>query len=467
MSTVVPHRPTPSKEFESSVKSTVENLSDTSVKLTVEIPFTELDDAIRAAYKRISAQVNVPGFRRGKIPARIIDQRFGRGVILEEVVNQEVPKAYDQAILDNELRPFGQPDVDVTQIEDGDLIEFTATVEVAAPFDLPDYEGLEVEVVDSEVTDADVDEQVEQLRVRFATVSPVERPAEAGDLVLVDVKGEIDGVELEDFAGSALTFEVGAEGMIDGFSEAVSGASEGDTVTFVHTPDEGPHADEQVTVTVDVKGVRQRTLPDLDDEFAQLASEFDTIDELREDIRGKLQDGRLAEQAYEARDKVSEQLLTMVDFSLPERFLQAQIDSHFGDGHGDAEHRAEVADNTRRALKTQLILDRIADAESVEVDQAELVNWLIQQASAYGMTPDQLAQELAKAGQVGMALADVRRGKALALVVRKARVSDAAGNPVDLSPLDREPAADLDEEDLDEGGDGTEAEEAEADSTEQ
>lgn len=418
------------------MKSTVENLSDTRVKLTVEIPFEDLQDSIQQAYKRIASQVNVPGFRRGKVPTRIIDQRFGRGVVLEEVVNAEVPKAYDEAVRSNELRPLGQPEVEVTQIEDGELIAFTAEVDVTPQFDLPDYKGLEVEVSDSVVSDEDVDEQVEQLRKRFATVTPVERAAETGDLVLVDVKGELDGEELEDFAGTALTFEVGAEGMIEGFSEAVTGKSEGDTVTFDHTPDEGPYEGKSISVTVDLKGVRERTLPEADDEFAQLASEFDTVAELRDDLRTKLQGNRLVEQGYEAREKLAERLLELVDFPLPEAFLQAQIGEHFADGHGDDEHRAEVEENTRQSLKTQLVLDKIADTEDLGVEQAELIQWLVQQAPRYGMSADQFANALAEAGQVGTAVADVRRGKALALVMQEAKVTDASGKTVDLSALD-------------------------------
>ena len=358
-------------------------------------------------------------------------------------MNAEVPKAYDEAVRDNELRPLGQPEVEVTQIEDGELISFTAEVDVTPQFDLPEYKGLEVEVSDSVVSDDDVEEQVEQLRKRFATVTPVERAAEVGDLVLVDVKGELDGDELDDFAGTALTFEVGAEGMIDGFSEAVTGATEGDTVTFEHTPEEGPYEGKAVQVTVDLKGVRQRTLPEADDEFAQLASEFDTMDELREDLRTKLQGNRLVEQGYEAREKLAERLLELVDFPLPEAFLQSQIDEHFADGHGDEDHRAEVADNTRNSLKTQLILDKIADTEELGVEQAELIQWLVQQAPRYGMSADQFANALAEAGQVGTAVADVRRGKALALVMQEAKVTDASGNPVDLSALDAGAVDDL------------------------
>ncbi|MEZ5186578.1 MAG: trigger factor [Candidatus Nanopelagicales bacterium] len=425
------------------MKSTVENLSETRVKLQVEIPFEDLADSINEAYKSIASQVNVPGFRRGKVPARIIDQRFGRGVVLEEVVNKAVPAAYDDAIRENEIRPLGQPDVEVTAIEDGDLIAFTAEVDVTPEFDLPDYTGMAVEVSDSVVSDADVDDQVEELRKRFATVTPVERPTQTGDLVLVDVKGELDGEEIEDFAGDALTFEVGAEGVIDGFAEAVTGASEGAVVTFDYTPDEGPYANQVVNITVELKGVRERTLPDADDEFAQLASEFDTVDELRDDLRLKLQGNRLMEQGYEAREKVAEKLLELVDFPLPEGFLAAQLEEHFQDGHGDEEHRAEVEENTRTSLKTQLVLDRIADAEELSVEQAELVEWLVQQAPRYGMSADQFANALAEAGQVGTALADVRRGKALSFVLRQAEVVDASGVPVDLSALDQPGTDDL------------------------
>ncbi len=453
MSNVRPRRPIHHKEFESSVKSTVDNLSETRVKLTVEIPFEDLTDSINEAYKNIASQVNVPGFRRGKVPARIIDQRFGRGVVLEEVVQKAVPAAYDEAVRENDLRPLGQPEVEVTEIEDGQHISFTAEVDVTPQFDLPDYSGLEVEVSDSVVSDDDVEEQVEQLRTRFATVTPIERPAQTGDLVLVDVKGEIDGEEIEDFAGSALTFEVGAEGLIEGFSEAVSGASEGDGITFEHTPDEGPHSGRVAVISVEVKGVRERTLPQADDEFAELASEFDTMDELRADLKEKLQGNRLVEQGYEAREKVAEKLLDLVDFPLPEGVLQQQVQEHFQDGHGhdDPDHRAEVERDARTALKTQLILDKIAEAEQVGVEQAELLQWLVQQAPRYGMSAEQFANALAEAGQVGTALADVRRGKALAVVLQQAKIVDASGEVVDLSVLDQPPAgADLEEEDFEE-----------------
>ncbi len=432
------------------MKSSVENLSETRVKLTVEIPFEDLQDSLKQAYKRISSQVNIPGFRRGKVPARIIDQRFGRGVVLEEVINEEVPKAYDSAVVENELKPMGQPEVEVTQIEDGELIAFTAEVDVRPQFELPEYQGLEVEVKDSTVTDEEVEEQIEQLQKRFATNTPVERPVQNGDMIVVDVKGEADGEELEDFAGTALNFEVGADGLIDGFNEAVLGTSEGDTVTFEHTPEEGPHTGQAITITVDVKGVRERTLPAVDDEFAMLASEFDTIDELREDLRTKLQGNRLVEQAYEAREKLAAKLLEIVEFPLPEKFLQAQIDEHFTDGHGDDEHRAEFAQETRTSLKTQLILDAIADDQELQVGQGELIQWLIQQAPRYGMSPDQFANALAEAGQVGTAMADVRRGKAMALVMEEAKITDASGVAVDLTPLDEDEEDIFDEDELEE-----------------
>lgn len=418
------------------MKSSVETLSDTSVKLTVEIPFDELQDSVKEAYRSIAAQVNVPGFRRGKVPARIIDQRFGRGAVLEEVVNKRVPMAYEEAVTEAGLQVMGQPEVEVTKIEDGDLIEFTANVEVVPEFDLPPYEGLEVEVSSSEVNDAAVDEQVDELRARFATVTPVERSAQSDDLVLVDISGAVDGEEVEDFGGNGLTFELGSDTLIEGFTEAVVGASEGDTVTFTFTPDDGQHAGEEVALTVVVKGVRERTLPTADDDFAMLASEFDTLDDLRADLRGKLEGSRVAEQAYEAREKLLEALLAQVDFPLPDRYLESQVDDHFADGHGDDEHRAEVRAESEQSLRTQLVLDKIADEEQLSVEQGELIQWLMQQAPRYGMTVEQFANALAEAGQVTTAMSDVRRGKAMALVLRKALVSDAEGNSVDLGRLD-------------------------------
>jgi len=422
------------------VKSTAETLSPTRVKLTVEVPFDELTPSLDAAYKTIAQQITIPGFRKGKVPARVIDQRVGRAAVLEEAVNDIMPKAYAEAMRENDVVPLGRPEVEVTEINDGQSLTFTVEVDIRPEFELPDYAGIAVEVDDAEVTDADVEEQLEALRGRFASLTPVERAASDGDVLLVDISGaDADGNAIEDLSGNALSYELGTDGMLPGFDDAVRGATAGEARTFDFTPEAGDFIGQPLTVTTTVSSVRERALPDADDSFAQLASEFDTIDELRDDIRTRLGRVRVLEQGMQARGKVHEALLGLVDFPVPEGAIQAEVEEHFADGHaGDDEHRAEVEREARDGLRSRLILDKIAEAEEVAVGESELSAWLVQNASRYGMSPDAFAQALVQADQLPMAISDIRRGKALAVVTSKARVVDASGRPVDLEAIDEQ-----------------------------
>lgn len=422
------------------MKSDVETLSPTRVKLTVEVPFEELQPSMDAAYGRIAKSVNVPGFRKGKVPARIIEQRFGRGAVLEEAVNDALPKAYDEAIATNGIVPVGRPEIDVTELEDGQSLTFTAEVDVRPEFDLPDYSSLTVEVSNATPSDEDVDAQLDSLRGRFATLNEVDRAAADGDLLLVDIAGATaEGDAVEDLVGNALSYELGTDGMLPGFDDAVRGAAKDEVRTFEFTPENGDWTGIPLTVTATVKAVRERELPALDDDFAQLASEFDTVDELRADVRTRLERVKRLEQGAEARDKVLTVLLDSVDIPLPENLIAAEIEAHFADGHdsGD-EHRAEVEQQTRESLKSQFVLDKISEKEEVSVGETELSAWLLQQAPRYGMSPDAFAKALVEAGQVPMAIQDIRRAKALAVVLESAKVVDADGNEVDLSALDAE-----------------------------
>jgi trigger factor len=431
------------------VKSAVENLSPTRVKLTVEVPFEELKPALDQAYRRISSQVTVPGFRKGKVPPRIIDQRFGRAVVLEEAANEAVSSNLDAAVREHDVKLLGRPEVELGELKDNAPLEFTAEADVVPEFELPDYDGIEVTVDASEVDDADVDKQLDALRSRFGTLLPVERPAQDGDVLLFDMKGECDGEPVEDLDVTAMSYEVGSDGMIPGFDDAVRGASAGEDRTFSFTPEAGEFADRQVDAVVSVTTVRERSLPEADDDFAQLASEFDTIDELRDDLRERVGRVKVLEQGYQAREKVAEALLELLDLPLPEGVIAAQVSDHFNDGHGDDEHRAEVETQVRDSLKSQLLLDRIAETEQLSVSEAELSTWLVNQAPRYGLTPDQFAQELVDSGQVPAAVAEVRRGKALAHVLEHAKVTDSRGEPVDLSALNRDELGADDEHDHD------------------
>ena len=422
------------------MKSDVETLTPTRVKLTVEVPFEELQPSMDAAYQRIAQSVTIPGFRKGKVPARIIEQRFGRGAVLEEAANDALPKAYEDALREHEIVPLGQPELDLDELEDGKPLSFRAEVDVRPEFDLPAYDSLTVAVANVEASDADVDEQLDSLRGRFASLKDVDRASADGDVLLVDISGATaEGDAVEDLSGTALSYELGTEGMLPGFDEAVRGASKDETRTFEFTPQNGDWTGIPLTVTVVVTGVRERELPALDDDFAQLASEFDTVAELRDDTRERLMRMKRLEQGSEARNSVLDVLMEAVEIPLPENLIASEVEAHFEDGHDSGEeHRTEVEEQTRQGLKSQFILDKIAEKEEITVGESELSAWLIQQAPRYGMSPDAFAKALVEAGQVQMAMQDIRRAKALALVLESASVVDADGNAIDLKALDEE-----------------------------
>lgn len=418
------------------MKSAVETLSPTRVKLTVEVPFDDLKPSLDAAYKRIATQVSIPGFRKGKVPQRIIDQRVGRAAVLDEALNEALGRAYEDAVREQAIVVLGQPDVDISQFEDGQDLTFTAEVDVRPEFDLPDYNGLEVQVDANAVSDADVDEQLDALRARFGTLVVEERASINGDVLLVDIAGTHEGADVEDLQATALSYELGTDNLIPGFDEAVVGASAGETRNFDFTPEVGEWADKVIDVLVTVVSVRRRDLPTADDDFAQMASEFDTIDELRSDLRTRLERVRTMEQGYEAREKVHAKLIEVADVPVPEKVVEQQVEQHFGDGHGDDAHREEFLETTRKGLVSQFILDKIADTEQLAVSNEEMTTWLVAEAPRYGVSPDEFINELMQAGQLPSAVAEVRRAKALALVLENAKVTDAAGTVINLSSLD-------------------------------
>ncbi len=424
------------------MKSDVETLSPTRVKLTVDLPFEELAPQLDAAYKRIAAQVTVPGFRKGKVPSRVIDQRFGRALVLEEAVNEAVPAAFEKAVAENNLKPLGTPDFDVQELNDGENLAFTVEVDVRPEFELPDLDAFVVEVDGAEPTDEEVADQVDSLRARFATLTDVERPAQDGDVLLVDLSGSCEGEEVEDLMASALSFEVGGkEEPLPGFDDAVRGAVADDVRSFSFPAEAGQYEGKDIDVTVTVTTVRERELPAADDDFALMASEFDTMDELTEDVRTRLVRMKRVEQGVQARTKLHEQLVDSVDFPLPESLIARELEEHFHDGHGDEDHKAEFESEARGRIKSAILLDRIAEENELTVAQEELSAWLMQQAPRYGMTPDQFANELVAAGQVQMAVTEVRRAKALAFVMEKAKIVDPSGAEVDLDALNADLAA--------------------------
>ncbi|CAM5544746.1 trigger factor [Streptomyces abikoensis] len=440
------------------MKSAVETLNPTRVRLTVEVPFEELKASLDAAYKKINQQVTVKGFRQGKIPARVIDQRFGRGAVLEEAVNDALPKFYTEAINEAELNPLGQPEVDITELKDGELLAFTAEVDVRPSLEIPDYSGIEVTVDSVEVTDEDVEKSIEQLRDRFATTAPVERAAAEGDIVTVDLEAKVGGEVLEDGVAKGVDYTIGSGQLLDGIDEAVTGLEAGGTATFTSELKGGSAEGKEAEVKVDVTAVKSRELPELDDDFAQLASEFDTLEELRADSRKRLERMKKFDQATQAQEKVLDELIKLVEVPMPEKLLEDEVNTRKHNlehhqlgqmgldlakyleiqGKTAEEFDAELKEQAEKGIKTQFILDEIVNKEKVSVGQDELTEHLMRRAQSSGMSPDQFAQAVVEGGQVPMLVGEVARGKALATVVEAATVKDASGEVISLDDEDEE-----------------------------
>lgn len=431
------------------MNSAVEKLGPTRVKISVEVPYEELKPSIDEAYQAIGAQVQVPGFRKGKVPARIIDQRIGRGAVLQEAVNEALPEFYGKALAENDVQPLGQPEVEVTDIpaDEGQPLKFDVEVDVVPEFELPDFATLTVEVDPLEVTDEDTERELQGLRERFGTLAAVERAAADGDSVTIDLKATIGDEDIDDVTG--ISYVVGSGNMLEGMDEAITGLSAGDTKTFKAPLAGGEHEGEDADVTVTVTAVKERQLPELDDEFAQMASSHDTFEELKAEVAEQAERGKRFEQGVQARDKVLDQLLEQVELPVPDSLVLEQVNQHLEqeDRLEDDEHRAEVDEQTRKALKTQLILDKLVAQEEVQVSQEELVEYLIMSAQQYGMDPNQFAQALDQQGQVPAVMSEVARRKALAAILDQVKVLDTTGAEVDLDALD-------DSEDDAEGSEG-------------
>ncbi|MHB9753793.1 trigger factor [Streptomyces sp. BYX5S] len=440
------------------MKSAVETLNPTRVRLSIEVPFEELKDSLDAAYKKINQQVTVKGFRKGKIPARVIDQRFGRGAVLEEAVNDALPKFYTEAVNEAELNVLGQPEVDITDLKDGETLNFTAEVDVRPTIEIPDYSGIEVEVDAVEVTDEDVDKAVEQLRDRFASTAPVERAAEDGDVVTIDLEAKVDGEVLEDGVASGVSYTIGSGELLDGIDDAVKGLEAGGEATFNSELKGGSAEGKDAEVTVKVSQVAKRELPELDDEFAQLASEFDTLDELKADSRKRLENQKQYDQATQAQERVLEKLLELVEVPVPEKLLEDEVNTRKHNlenhqlgqmglnlekfleiqGKTVEEFDAETREQAVKGIKTQFVLDELVNKEKLNVSQEELTEHLMRRAASSGMSPDQFAQAVVEGGQVPMLVGEVARGKALAVVVEAATVKDTNGEVVDLEDDEEE-----------------------------
>ena len=434
------------------MKSTVEKLSPTRVRINVEVPFTELKPDFDRAYKQLARQVRLPGFRPGKAPAKLLEARVGRGAVLEQVVNDALPARYSEAITTGELKPLGQPEIEVTKMQDGDELVFTAEVDVRPDIELPDLSALTITVDPVEITDEEVDAQLQALRARFGTLKGVQRPAQNGDFVSIDLSAEVNGEEIPDGKADGLSHEIGSGQLIDGLDEAIIGLSEGESKTFTTKLVAGEHVGEDAAVTVTVKSIKERELPEADDEFAQLASEFDTMAELRENLTEQVRRIKRIHQAEKIRDTALETLLEMVDVPLPEAIVQAQVDSALHNAihaldHDEAKFAEALeaqgssrekfdADNreaAEKAVKTQLLMDAVADELAIEVGESDLSERLVLMSRQYGIEPQQLVNLLQQQNQLPVVYADVRRGLAVAAVVEKSTVTDTAGEVIDTT----------------------------------
>jgi len=466
------------------VKSTVEKLSPTRVRINVEVPFAELKPDFDRAYEQLARNVRVPGFRPGKAPAKILEARVGRGAVLQQVVNDILPSRYSEAVTETELRPLGKPDIEVQKIEDGEELVFTAEVDVRPDIKLPNLNALQILVDAIEFTEEDVTAELENLRARFGTLVGADRPAQEGDFVSINLTASVDGVDIPDAKTEGLSHEVGTGKLIDGLDEAIVGLAEGESKVFVTKLLAGEHAGEDADVTVTVKSIKVRELPAADDEFAQLASEFDTIAELRSNLEEQVRRVKRIHQAEKIRDNALEALLKQVEVPLPEAIVQAHIDEvthnavHSLDhdevkfaealeaqGSSREQFDAETRDAAEKSVKTQLLMDAIADDLDIQPGESDLTERLVLMARQYGIEPQQLAGILQQNNQLPAVFADVRRGLTVAAVVEKATVTDSEGNVVDTAEFFGSPQP-ADAGDAAESADATEVAEKNADQAE-
>ncbi len=418
------------------MKSAVEKLSPTRVKLSIEVPFAELAPHIDGAYKSLSEKINIPGFRKGKVPSAMIDQRVGRAAVLDEAINASLPTFYSQAAKDNDVLVIGRPNVEITELVDNEKFSFTVEVDIRPDIKLPNFSEIKIEVDDVKVTDADIDEQVESLRTRFGTLKTVDKVVAKGDFVTIDLVATKDGVELDGGVANDLSYEVGSASMIDGLDEAIIGLSKDGEKSF-NTALVGMAEGETGSVKVTVKAVKERELPPVDDEFAKLASEFETLTELKSDLSKRLSRVKQMEQGAQARDLLVEKLISTIDIPLPAEIIEAEVNDHL-EKEGrleDDKHRAEVNDEVKTTITREFLLDSIVKAEAIAVNESELTEYLVRASARYGMTPDQFIKEVSQAGQVTTMVAEVARAKALAQVLGRVKVVDKSGNKVDLEAL--------------------------------
>lgn len=434
------------------MKSTVEQLSPTRVRINVEVPFAELEPDFQRAYKELAKQVRLPGFRPGKAPAKLLEARIGREAMLDQIVNDALPSRYGQAVAESDVQPLGRPNIEVTKKEYGQDLQFTAEVDIRPKISPPDLSALTVSVDPIEIGEDDVDAELQSLRTRFGTLTAVDRPVAVGDVVSIDLSATVDGEDIPNAAAEGLSHEVGSGRLIAGLDDAVVGLSADESRVFTAKLAAGEHAGQEAQVTVTVRSVKERELPEPDDEFAQLASEFDSIDELRASLSDQVRQAKRAQQAEQIRNATIDALLEQVDVPLPESYVQAQFDSVLhsalsGLNHDEARFNellveqgssraafdAEARTASEKDVKRQLLLDALADELQVQVGQDDLTERLVTMSRQYGIEPQQLFGYLQERNQLPTMFADVRRELAIRAAVEAATVTDSDGNTIDTS----------------------------------
>ncbi len=422
------------------MKSAVETLSPTRVRISIDLDFKDLEPHVATAYQTLSQQVSIPGFRKGKVPRQLIDQRVGRGAVLNEAINTALPEFYSQAARENEVLVVGRPNVDIKELKDNEIVKFEVEVDVRPEIKLPDFSEIELSVPDVELSEKDVEDQVEALRIRFGTLVTIEKDAASGDFVTIDLVAKIEGKEVEGGTANGISYEVGSNRMIDGLDTALEGMKVGESKNFTAQL-VGMKEGETGEVTVTLQAVKKRELPDLNDEFAKLASEFETLAELKSDTKERLTRLKSMEQGAQARDELLKYLLDKVDIQVPEQLVKDEVHDHLEKENRleDETHRNEVTEEVTRSVRADFLLDAIVKAEEVQVSEAELTEYLIRTAARYGMTPEQFAQQLTQAGQITALMAEVARTKALAIALERVKIKDASGRNVDLSKLTPKP----------------------------
>ena len=419
--------------------TTKESLSPTRVRLSITVTPEELKPSLDHAYQHIAEQIQIPGFRKGKVPPPIIDQRVGRGEVLNHAVSEGIDRFFKLAVAEEKVRTLGRPEADVSQWPSdkdfsGDLV-VTVEVDVRPDFELPKFEKYTLEVEPIMVTQGDVDDELDALRARFGNLVTVDRPAKKGDFVQIDLVAKIGDSTID--SASSISYEIGSGQLIEGIDEALDTLTAGETTTFESKLLGGDHEGEMALIEVTVLSVKERELPEADDDFAQIASQFDTIKELRDDLKKQAQRKGVFTQAQEARDKLVEKMISEVFMPLPQGVVDAEVHRHL-EQEGrleDDKHRAEVIESTEKSLRTQLLLDALVEALEVQVSQDELTQYLIQSAGQYGMEPSEFIQSLDQNGQIPSMVGEVARSKSLSVALTKLTVKDTKGKKVDLSEV--------------------------------